>query len=127
VLQEGDASDVWLQLLERCAAEPDCQPTALRSLAQQLAEQRALTAQHGHQLPIQQKKLLAQEQQIAGLQEQLSAQQLSEERTLTTQLQQQVSDQQQRMLEQEQQIAGLQGRLQELHAAVQQLMLSQQH
>jgi hypothetical protein len=48
MLQDGSAPDVWLQLLERCAAEPDCQPqasTALRSLAQQLAEQRALTTQ----------------------------------------------------------------------------------
>ena len=126
-LQEGSASDVWLQLLERCAAEAECQPTAVRSLAQQLAEQKALTARHEHQLSTQQQQLLVQEQQIADLQEQLSAQQLAEQRTLTTQLQQQVSDQQQGMLEQEQQIAGLQGRLQELHAAVQQLMLSQQH
>jgi hypothetical protein len=52
---------VWLQLLMRCAAEPSCNGAALRSLAQHFIEQRALTAN--------------QQQQIAGLQEQLSAQQ----------------------------------------------------
>jgi hypothetical protein len=34
----GSQTAVWLQLLERCAAEPDCQPKALRTLA--LAEQK---------------------------------------------------------------------------------------
>jgi hypothetical protein len=55
---------VWLQLLERCAAEPNCQPTALRSLAQQLAEQRELTLHLQHQVSQQQ-------QQIAGFQGEL--------------------------------------------------------
>ena len=40
VLQAGSPPDVWLQLLERCAAEPGCQPMVLRNLAHQLAEQR---------------------------------------------------------------------------------------
>jgi hypothetical protein len=54
MLQKGSGPDVWLQLLELCAAEPACQPTALRSLAQQL---------------------VAQQQQIAGLQGQLNGMQ----------------------------------------------------
>ena len=60
-LQDDTPPDVWLQLLMRCSAEPRCQGAALRSLAQHLTEQWALTAQ--------------QQQQIASLQEQLSAQQ----------------------------------------------------
>lgn len=82
VLQAGSGGDVWLQLLERCAADPDCQPTAMRSLAQQLAEQSALTARYEQQLSAQQQHMSAQEQliaaqqqQIAGLQGQIAAQQ----------------------------------------------------
>ncbi len=56
--------DVWLQLLERCAAESGCQPTILRTLAQQLEEQRALTTQLRQQVSDQQ-------QQMVGLQGQL--------------------------------------------------------
>ncbi len=61
LLQADSAPDVWLQLLEHCAAEPDCQPTALRSLAQQLAEQKALTAQLRQQV-------LDQHEQLGDLQ-----------------------------------------------------------
>lgn len=50
----------WI-LLERCATDPACQLTALRSLAQQLGEQRTLIAQ--------------QQQQIASLRQQVSRQQ----------------------------------------------------
>jgi hypothetical protein len=82
LLQEGPDPDVWLQLLERCAADPNCQPTAMRSLAQQLAEQRALTAQQQQQMQVQQQQLSAQQQvvegqgaRITGLQEQLQAMQ----------------------------------------------------
>jgi hypothetical protein len=64
--------DVWLQLLERCAAEPGCHPTILRHLAQQQAEQRALAAQ---QLLAQQQLVSAQNLQMSDLQQQLSAQQ----------------------------------------------------
>jgi uncharacterized coiled-coil protein SlyX len=78
-------------------------------------------------------RVAMQDQQIAGLHEELSAQQLSEQGPPTTQLQRQVSDQQQRISAQEQliavqqqQIAGLQAQLQELHAAVQQLLPPQQ-
>jgi uncharacterized coiled-coil protein SlyX len=60
-LLQANSAPVWLQLIERFAAETDCQPKVMRSLAQQLAEQRAVTAR--------------QQQHIAGLQEQLSAQQ----------------------------------------------------
>jgi hypothetical protein len=120
MLQDGSAPDVWLQLLEHCAADPYCQPTAMCHLGRRLAKQMALTAR--------------QQQQIAVLQEQLSAQPLSEQGALTTQLQQQVSDQQQRLSAQgqmigvqQQQIAGLQGQLQELHATMQQLLPRHQH
>jgi small-conductance mechanosensitive channel len=61
MLQDGPSPDVWLQLLERLVAVDECQPIAMRSVAQQLAEQRALTG--------------CQQRKIAGLQEQLSAQQ----------------------------------------------------
>jgi hypothetical protein len=61
ILQGGKTLDVWLQLLQRCAAEAGDQHTALAILAQQLGEQWALTAR--------------QEKQIAGLQQQVSDQQ----------------------------------------------------
>jgi uncharacterized coiled-coil protein SlyX len=65
VLQEGSSPDVWLQLLERYiaiyAADPAWQCTTLRSLAQQLGEQRSVIAH--------------QQQQIASLQQQVSDQQ----------------------------------------------------
>lgn len=82
----GSLSAVWLQLLERCAAEPGCQPTALRNLAQQLVEQNAM--------------VVRQQQQIAHLQEQ---QMLA---------QQQVAAQQQVTREQGARIAALEGALQ---------------
>jgi small-conductance mechanosensitive channel len=90
MLQDGPSPDVWLQLLERLAAVAECQPVAMCSLAQQLAEQRALTDR--------------QQQQIADLQEQVSAQQQDAA----------------------EHIASLQGQLQELRATVQQLMRLQQ-
>jgi hypothetical protein len=69
VLQgSGSTPDVWLQLLECCAAEPDCHPSVIRSLAQQLAQQRAAAEQ-------QQQQNAAQQEQIVCLQGQLSAQQ----------------------------------------------------
>lgn len=61
ILQGGKTLDVWLQLLQRCAAEAGDQQIALATLAQQLGEQWALTAR--------------QEKQIAGLQQQVSDQQ----------------------------------------------------
>lgn len=57
VMQDGCPPDVWLQVLEQCAddedADPTCQCTVVRSLALQLAEQRALTAQLQQQLATQ--------------------------------------------------------------------------
>lgn len=97
----GCAPDVWLQLLEVCAAEPRCQPTALRSLAQQLAQQKAATAQQ-----LQQGTLIAeQQQQLAALQ-QVVVEQGAHYQAL---------------------IAGLQGQLQELRAELQQLRQHQPH
>jgi len=46
LLQAGpdQAPDVWLQLLEHCAASGSCYPSIIRSLAQQLAEQQQQNA-----------------------------------------------------------------------------------
>jgi predicted transcriptional regulator len=117
VLQDGSPPDVWLQLLERCAKDPTCQPKTVRILAQQLAEQRSLTVQL-------QDRLAAQEQLVSDQQQQMSDQKqrvLTQEQ-LNAEQQQQVAAQQQQIAVQQQQIAGLQGQLQELHAAVQQLL-----
>jgi chromosome segregation ATPase len=117
---------VWLQLLERCAAEPDCHPSALRSLAQQLAEQWALTVQLQQQVSDQQQQiavLQASDQQhgVAAVNQENVAQQQQ-----ISGLQERVSTQEQLIAAQQQQIAGLQGQLQELRAAVQQLLPSHQ-
>ena len=112
LLQAEPALDVWLQLLERCAAEPGCHPTALRSLAQQLAEQRALTAQ--------------QQQQVAGLQEQLSAQQLTAAEQIAG-LQQQVAGLQEQVSAQQQAAAQQGAQIAALHAQMQELLQRQQH
>jgi chromosome segregation ATPase len=99
---QDDSDPVWLQLLKRCAEDPECQLTILCSLAQLLAEQRAEhSAATGRQ-----------QQQIADLRQQLSAQQ-QEAAKQTAGLQEQV--------------AGLQGQLQRLHVAVQQVLASHQH
>ena len=101
-MQAGSAPDVWLQLLERCAAEPGCQPAALRSLAQQLAEHRVLTAQQAQLCGVQQRQISSLLQQIGGLQWCVNAQQ------------QQGYLQQQQLSAQQQQIAGLQEQLREV-------------
>jgi hypothetical protein len=72
-VQDGSIPDVWLQLLERCAADPECQPTTLRSLAQQLSKQRTQSEQ---QLAELRAVVAHQQQQIAHLQQQ-QMQQLS--------------------------------------------------
>ena len=101
--QPHRAPDVWMQLLEYCAADPDCQPMTVRSLAQQLGEQRALAVQL-------QDRLAAQEQAVSDQQQRVSVQgQLN-------------AEQQQQIALQQQQITGLQGQLQEL-----QLLASQRH
>jgi hypothetical protein len=92
ILQAGSPPDVWLQLLKCCVEEPDCQLSTLCSLGQQLVEQRA---EHSAVTDRQQ-------QEIAGLQEQLSAQQEAAA----------------------EQIAGLQEQLQRLQGAAQPLLLS---
>lgn len=77
---------MWLQLLECCcAADASCQPKALGTLAQQLAEQKAM--------------VVRQQQQIAHLQEQQERQLLA---------------QQQVAAEQGARIAALEGQLQQL-------------
>jgi hypothetical protein len=56
--QAGSRPAVWLQLLEKCCAEdPGCQPVAICSLAQQLAEQRALTAQQQQVIAVLQRQV----------------------------------------------------------------------
>lgn len=73
LLQASAAPDVWLQLLQQCVADPNCQTTALHQaiciLAQQMVEQRALSAQ---QVSDQQERLLAQKQQIEVQQKQIA-------------------------------------------------------
>jgi hypothetical protein len=71
VLQNGPETDVWLQLLEHCAAEAGCQPAALRSLAQQLVAQQQQIAAQQRQLVVQQQVASKQDAQIAGLHGQL--------------------------------------------------------
>ena len=89
-LQDDAAPDVWLQLLERCAAEPGWQPPAPRSLAQQLAQQGVLSAQQQQQIADLQDRLSAQQQQMAE-QQALTTQKLTEQRALIQELQQQVA------------------------------------
>jgi hypothetical protein len=102
VLQTDDDGPVWLQLLECCAAEPDCQPAALCSLAKMLADQRVLTLQ-------QQQRLVEQE---AGSRQQ--QQQLSTQQQVIAAQQQQLQAQQQVAAEQGARIAALEGQLQQL-------------
>jgi hypothetical protein len=72
-VQAGPVPNVWLQLLQRCAADPECQPIALRSLAQQLAEHRTQSEQQLIEL----RAMVAhQQEQIVHLQQQ-QEQQLS--------------------------------------------------
>ena len=119
MLQKGQEPDVWLQLLERCAAEdPTCQPTALRSLAQQLAEQRVLYAR---QLAEQRALTAQQQQQLAAQHQLITAQQ----QQLVIQ-QQQLSSQQEVMTEQGAQFAAQQGQLQGMQAQLQELLQRQQ-
>ena len=88
MLQTDSGPDVWLQLLVRCAAEPDCQPAAMCSLTDQrfLTEMRAVDQERllqQEQLIAQQQQLIAQLQQtdtmqqadMAGLEWQLRARQ----------------------------------------------------
>lgn len=106
---------VWLQLLERCAAEPGCQPIILRSLAQQLVEQRV---QSEKELVESRAVVAHQQQQIARLQQHQEQQ---------TSAQQQSSAHQQVVAEQGALIAGLRDQLQEMRAELQQLRQQRLH
>lgn len=88
-LQAGSPPDVWLKLLEQCAAEPSCQPTVLCSLARQLAEQQATAAQQLADVKTAAAQQLAEQrattaQQLAEYKE-TAAQQLVEHQKLTAQ------------------------------------------
>jgi uncharacterized coiled-coil protein SlyX len=119
VLQVGPLPNVWLQLLERCAADPACQPTALRSLAQQLAEQRALTS--------------SQQQGVSWLHNMIgriietSDRQHHHQCMVNCSNQQQVSALQQVVAEQGACIAGLEGQLQQLREELQELRQQRPH
>lgn len=110
--------DVWMQLLEHCAADPTCQPKTVRSLARQLSKQRVQlqdrVAAQEQLMSDQQQRVLAQDQLIAEQQQQIAMQQ------------QQIAGFQGQIAAQQQDTAGLQGQLQELHAAVRQLLSSRQ-
>jgi len=109
----GEPPDVWLQLLERCAADSDCQPAIIRNLAQQLLEREAINSQQQEQ-----------EQQLTDLQ-----QQLAEQEHINSQQQQDLADLRQQLVEQQQlnaalqeQVAGHGAQLQALEAKFQQLL-----
>jgi len=70
VLQAGPGQppDVWLQLLERCAADSTCQRSIMRNHAQQLAQQQ-------QQLSQQQLVNVDLQQQVTDLQQHLAGQQ----------------------------------------------------
>lgn len=122
VAQEVAGPAVWLQLLERCVAEHNCQPTALCSLAQQLADQRVLTVQQQQQISDQQQQLSAQQQQILDQQQQLLAQQQQ-----GAAQQQQLLAQQQATAQQGSQVLTLQAQLQVMQSQLQELLQRQQH
>jgi len=92
----GQPPDVWLQLLERCAADSECQPAITCNLAQQLAVQEALNRQ--------------QQQDLTDL------------RQDATNLRQQLAEQQQLNAALQEQVAGHGAQLQALEAKLQQLL-----
>jgi hypothetical protein len=129
LLQDASGPAVWLQLLEQCAAEPDCPPEAVRTLAQ-LAEQRAVANGHQQQLTDQQQQLLAPQQQVLDQQEQLSAQQVptADPLHLPAEQLQGVGEEQQGLVAPEQQLHGTTEQgvqdadMQALHSQLQQLL-----
>jgi hypothetical protein len=106
-LQDSPSPDVWLQLLERCAEELGCQPTALRSLAQQLAEQRRLSEHRLAQQKVQRE------------------QQLTEQRVLNVQQQKQLAYLQAELIAQQQVVAEQGARIAALEAQMQQFLQRQ--
>jgi septal ring factor EnvC (AmiA/AmiB activator) len=110
----GSPPDIWVQLLERCAAEQAAQPAVFGSVVRELQQQREQAAQQAAQL---------QEQQEQAAQ-------------LATQLQQQVTQQAVQLQQQEQELeatravaaaaaaeaAGLQGRVQALEGQLQEVL-----
>jgi uncharacterized coiled-coil protein SlyX len=119
MLQVGPSPDVWLQLLERCAADPACHPTAMRGLAQQLAKQRVLTADH--------QQSLAWAHHMIGRLIDGSGRHQQHQWMVNCSNQQQVSALQQVVAEQGAYIAGLEGQLQQLREELQELRQQQPH
>lgn len=110
---QDESGPVWVQLLERCYAERSCPPKIVCSLAQQLAEQRALTEVHQYQIQEQQRQLAVQRRENV-------------QQALQLQLQQdQLSAQQHAAAEQGSLVAELQGQLQVLQSQLQELLLQQ--
>jgi hypothetical protein len=62
---------VWLQLLERCMSDPNCQRTAMCSLAQQLADQKARADTAAQQLSALHRVVADQRADIDALKQQL--------------------------------------------------------
>jgi len=75
LLQAGpdQAPDVWLQLLEHCAAGGSCYPSIIRSLAQQLAEQQQQNAEQQQQNAALQELVAKQGAQLQALQAQMQS------------------------------------------------------
>ena len=105
-LQDGCPSDVWLQLLERCASESGGQPIVMRNLAKQMADHNAQLRQG---VSDQQQQLSAQKQQMLTQQQLITAQQQH-----VAVLQEQMLAQQQEAAQQSVLIAGLQEQLQQV-------------
>lgn len=84
MLQAGGPPDVWVQLLERCCADPAAHKAATRSIAQQLAQQATVLtiaadreqhiAELEERVSVQQHVLSQQQGEIQQLQGQLAAQ-----------------------------------------------------
>jgi hypothetical protein len=129
VIQNCYKPDVWLQLVERCAADRESQPMALRSLALQLAEQRDRDAEQSARVNRQQCQLWDLEEvvaeqgaRIAVLEGQLQTAVAAREQEMLSKL-----EHQQVVAEQGARIAVLEGQLQNaLAAREQQPLLHQQ-
>jgi hypothetical protein len=90
LLQDGTGDPVWLQLLEACAEGFDTLHPVLQNLAEQLAKQRALTAQLQQQLSDQnatQQQVISDQAAQLLAQQQVAAEQRAEIAALKAQLQ----------------------------------------
>ena len=67
-MQAGSPPDVWLQLLERCASISSCQPTLIRDMGLQLAQQQQQVSTQQHLIDQLQQQNTQQQQLVSGQQ-----------------------------------------------------------